>query len=74
MENSIHLPSEKNLWYLSIYACVNVYEYVFFVLSIFIVNVMSLKMDFIFIIHLMFVVVKLVQTREVVDFPNKIYS
>lgn len=72
MENSIHLPSEKNLWYLSIYACVNVY--VFFVLSIFIVNVMSLKMDFIFIIHLMFAVVEFVQTREVVDFPNKIYS
>lgn len=72
MENSIHLPSEKNLWYLSIYACVNVY--VFFVLFIFIVNVMSLKMDFIFIIHLMFAVVEFVQTREVVDFPNKIYS
>lgn len=72
MENSIHLPSEKNLWYLSIYACVNVY--VFFVLSIFIVNVMSLKMDFIFIIHLMFAVVGFFQTREVVDFPNKIYS
>lgn len=73
MENSIHLPSEKkNLWYLSIYACVNVY--VFFVLFIFIVNVMSLKMDFIFIIHLMFAVVEFVRTREVVDFPKKNYS